>query len=40
MVQATHAFTSTFVTATVILLLGIVGYVFLLGKMEPISEPE
>jgi ACS family D-galactonate transporter-like MFS transporter len=39
-VEATHAFASAFVTATVILLLGIVGYVFLLGKMEPIPEPE
>jgi sugar phosphate permease len=39
-VAATHAFASAFVTATVILLLGIVGYIFLLGKMEPIPEPE
>jgi hypothetical protein len=27
------------VTATVILLLGIAGYVFLLGRIEPIPEP-
>jgi sugar phosphate permease len=38
-VQATHSFSSAFVTATVVLLLGITGYVFLLGRMEPIPEP-
>lgn len=38
-VAATHAYSSAFVTATVILLLGICGYVFLLGRMEPIPEP-
>jgi preprotein translocase subunit Sss1 len=27
------------VIATVILLLGIVGYIFLLGRIEPIPEP-
>jgi ACS family D-galactonate transporter-like MFS transporter len=35
-VAATHTFTSAFVLATVILLFGILGYVFLLGRMEPI----
>jgi ACS family D-galactonate transporter-like MFS transporter len=35
-VAATHTFASAFVTATVILLMGIAGYVFLLGRMEPI----
>jgi ACS family D-galactonate transporter-like MFS transporter len=35
----THAFTSAFVTATAILLLGIAGYAFLLGRIEPIAEP-
>jgi sugar phosphate permease len=38
-VSATHAFSSAFVTATFILLVGIAGYVILLGRMEPISEP-
>jgi MFS family permease len=36
---ATHAFASAFVTATGILLIGIAGYVFLLGRMELIPEP-
>jgi ACS family D-galactonate transporter-like MFS transporter len=39
-VSATHSFAAAFVTATIILLLGIVGYVFLLGRIEPIPEPE
>ena len=38
-VAATHAFSSAFVVATVVLLVGISGYVFLLGRMEPIPEP-
>jgi MFS transporter, ACS family, D-galactonate transporter len=38
-VSATHSFAAAFVTATVILLLGIVGYVFLLGRIEAIPEP-
>ena len=37
-VSITHSFAAAFVTATVILLLGIVGYVFLLGRIEPIAE--
>lgn len=37
--SATHSFKSAFATATVILLLGIAGYAFLLGKIEPIPEP-
>jgi MFS transporter, ACS family, D-galactonate transporter len=39
-VSATHSFAAAFVTATIILLLGIVGYVFLLGRIESIPEPE
>jgi len=39
-VSETHSFAAAFVTATIILLLGIVGYIFLLGRIEPISEPE
>jgi ACS family D-galactonate transporter-like MFS transporter len=35
----THAFSSAFVTATVILVLGMAGYAFLLGRIEPIPEP-
>lgn len=38
-VSASHSFAAAFVTATVILLLGIVGYVFVLGRIEPIPEP-
>jgi sugar phosphate permease len=38
-VSATHSFASAFVTATAILLLGIAGYIFLLGRIEPIPEP-
>jgi len=38
-VSGTHSFGAAFVTATVILLLGIVGYIFLLGRIEPIPEP-
>ena len=38
-VSRTHSFAAAFVTATVILLLGIAGYIFLLGRIEPIPEP-
>ncbi|MGB7848227.1 MAG: MFS transporter [Candidatus Acidiferrum sp.] len=38
-VSATHSFASAFITATVILLVGIAGYAFLLGRIEPIPEP-
>jgi MFS transporter, ACS family, D-galactonate transporter len=38
-VSITHSFASAFVTATLILLLGIAGYLFLLGRIEPIPEP-
>src|SRR5713101_5899869 len=38
-VQATHSFSGAFAAATVFLLIGIAGYVFLLGRMEPIPEP-
>ncbi len=38
-VAATHSFAAAFVTATIILLLGIAGYIFLLGRIEPIPEP-
>lgn len=39
-VSATHTFTSAFVMAGMAILVGISGYVFLLGKMEPIPGPE
>ena len=38
-VSGTHSFAAAFATATVILLLGIVGYIFLLGRIEPIPGP-
>jgi MFS transporter, ACS family, D-galactonate transporter len=38
-VSRTHSFAAAFVTATIILLLGIAGYIFLLGRIEPIREP-
>src|SRR5438477_11285393 len=38
-VQATHSFAWAFGVATAFLLVGIAGYVFLLGNMEPIREP-
>ena len=38
-VSETHSFASAFVTAAVILFLGIFGYGVLLGRIEPISEP-
>jgi ACS family D-galactonate transporter-like MFS transporter len=37
-VDATHSFASAFVAATAILLLGIMGYIFLLGQIEPIPD--
>jgi MFS-type transporter involved in bile tolerance (Atg22 family) len=39
-VSATHSFAAAFVSATVVLLLGIAGYVLLLGRIEPIPEPQ
>lgn len=36
----THSFASAFVAATVILLLGVAGYIFLLGRIEAIPEPQ
>src|SRR5204863_8749709 len=38
-VQATHSFSWAFGAATVFLLVGIAGYVFLLGDMAPIPDP-
>jgi ACS family D-galactonate transporter-like MFS transporter len=38
-VAATHSFAGAFAAAAVFLLLGIAGYVFLLGRMRPIPDP-
>ena len=38
-VSLTHSFKGAFVVAAVFLVIGIVGYVFLLGRIEPIPEP-
>jgi sugar phosphate permease len=38
-VSATHSFASAFITAAVILCLGIFGYSALLGRIEPIPDP-
>jgi MFS transporter, ACS family, D-galactonate transporter len=38
--SALHSFAWAFATATAILLFGIAGYVFLLGRIEPIPEPQ
>lgn len=38
-VKATNSFSGAFAVATIFLLFGIAGYVFLLGRVEPIPEP-
>jgi MFS family permease len=38
-VDLTHSFKAAFVIAAVLLVLGIGGYAFLLGKIEPVPEP-
>jgi MFS transporter, ACS family, D-galactonate transporter len=38
-VAATHSFAGAFIVATAFLLLGIAGYIFWLGRIEPIPEP-
>src|SRR5213079_1801110 len=38
-VQATHFFSAAFIAASVFLLIGIAGYIFLLGRIESIPEP-
>lgn len=38
-VQATHSFFSAFAGAAAFLVVGIAGYIFLLGSMKPIPEP-
>jgi ACS family D-galactonate transporter-like MFS transporter len=38
-VQSTNSFAGAFIGATAFLALGVAGYIFLLGKIEPIPEP-
>jgi len=38
-VQSTRSFSGAFIGATAFLILGIAGYVFLLGRIEPIPDP-
>ena len=38
-VQLTHSFRGAFLFAAVFLLIGIAGYAFMLGKIEPVPEP-
>lgn len=38
-VAVTHSFSGAFIAAAVFLLLGIAGYIFLLGNMRPVPEP-
>jgi MFS transporter, ACS family, D-galactonate transporter len=38
-VQSTHSFSGAFIGATAFLVLGILGYVFLLGRIEAIPDP-
>ena len=40
LVAATHSFAAAFVAAALFLLLGIGGYLFLLGNMKPIADPQ
>jgi MFS transporter, ACS family, D-galactonate transporter len=39
-VSATHSFAAAFAVSTAVLFVGIAGYIFLLGRIEPIPEPE
>jgi cyanate permease len=38
-VSSTHSFSGAFVLAALILLIGIFGYAALLGRIEPIPDP-
>jgi ACS family D-galactonate transporter-like MFS transporter len=38
-VGATGSFAGAFLAAGIILVIGIVAYVFILGRLEPISDP-
>jgi len=38
-IGGTNSFSTAFLIAAVVLVIGILSYVFLLGKIEPIPEP-
>jgi MFS transporter, ACS family, D-galactonate transporter len=38
-VGATGSFVGAFLTAGIVLAIGIVAYVFILGRLEPIADP-
>jgi ACS family D-galactonate transporter-like MFS transporter len=38
-VGATQSFTGAFLVAGIVLVIGIVAYVFILGRLEPIADP-
>jgi hypothetical protein len=38
-VAATHSYSGAFIAAAAFLLVGIAGYILLLGRIEPIAEP-
>jgi len=38
-VGATGSFVGAFLTAGIVLVIGIVAYVFILGRLEPIADP-
>jgi ACS family D-galactonate transporter-like MFS transporter len=38
-VAATHSYSGAFISAAAVLLVGIAGYILLLGRIEPIAEP-
>ncbi len=37
--QGTGAFTNAFIVAAIVLVVGILAYIFILGRVEPIPEP-
>jgi MFS-type transporter involved in bile tolerance (Atg22 family) len=39
-VGATHSFSNAFLVAGIVLLIGIFSYVVVLGRIEPIPEPD
>ena len=39
-VGITHSFSGAFLVAGIVLLVGIISYVFVLGPIEPIPEPD
>lgn len=39
-VGATHSFASAFFIAGLVLVVGIISFVFVMGKIEPVPEPD